>query len=713
MRLERLDLAPYGRFSDSRLQLSAGAALHVVLGANESGKTTTLSAISDLLYGFPGQTSYGFQHDQRLLRVGGAFALADGSRLDIRRRKGNKDTLLDAQDKPVSEAPLRRALGAIDRRTFETEFGLSQRALREGGEALLRAGGSLAETLAAGSASLGALNLLRDRLSAEADTLFSSRRSGGKAFYVALDAHDEADRKLRDAVVTADALKAADAEVREAKAREIDLKARHEETGRAIAKRRRAQRVAQKLARLDAIAAELANLAELPPFAASDLAQARAALEANKGKRAELDRLAAEDARDAAAKAALGLDEALVAQGPAIDALNHELGAVRKAEEDLPRRLEAQARAQAELDNIARRLGLDGYETLLHAAPTDAALARAKKLTDERRRAGERRHREAERREAALGERERLAALTPTQAQDPAPLKRRLEALSDALAEAERLRRERAQAEREARALAEEAAALNPTVPDLDALAATPLPDEAALLQRARLEDAADAALRDAEQKLAAARRGRRGGRGGARQTRERVGRRDPRRLGRRPRPPRDGVRPARRGPRSFDRSARRAFSDRARIGARRRRDGGDHARRHPARRPSASRARGTRPPARRGRTGGEGSRRRGLRAERRARGERRALGEERDRARRPAAMARWRGKAARETVRAPATWNRGERSSVAVAEKLAAARKTLDGWLADAGATPRASEAFEEAHRAARMRLDARTPPG
>ncbi len=176
VRLERLDLAPYGRFADRALKLSGGAALHVVLGPNESGKTTTLSAIGDLLFGFPGQTPYGFQHDQRLLRVGGVLVLADGSRLDLRRRKGNKDTLA----RRAGQADLRRstcaaALGSVDRRIFETEFGLSQRALREGGEALLRAGGSLPETLAAGSASLGALNVLRDRLGVEADALFTTR----------------------------------------------------------------------------------------------------------------------------------------------------------------------------------------------------------------------------------------------------------------------------------------------------------------------------------------------------------------------------------------------------------------------------------------------------------------------------------------------------------------------------------------------------------
>ena len=56
----------------------ADAPLHVVYGTNESGKTTALSAIGDLLYGFPGQTPYGFRHDQRALRVGGVCSLKRG-----------------------------------------------------------------------------------------------------------------------------------------------------------------------------------------------------------------------------------------------------------------------------------------------------------------------------------------------------------------------------------------------------------------------------------------------------------------------------------------------------------------------------------------------------------------------------------------------------------------------------------------------------------
>ena len=709
MRLERLDLAPYGRFSDRALKLSRGAALHVVLGRNESGKTTTLSAIGDLLFGFPSQTPYAFHHDQRLLRVGGVFVLADGSRLDIRRRKGNKDTLLDGQDKPISDAELRRGLGGVDRRTFETEFGLGQRALREGGEALLRAGGSLAETLAAGSASLGALNGLRDRLDAEADALFTTRRSGAKPFYSALDTHDAAERKLRDAIVTADALKAADMDVREARAREIDLKAQHEETGRAIARRRRAQRVAGKLARLDAIAAELAALADLPLFAAPALQEARAALDADRTKRGEIDRLAAEDARDAAAKAALGLDEALTAQGPAIDALNQQSGAVRKDEDDLPRRLGTQAQARAQLDAIARRLGLDGHAALMDAAPTDATLALAKKLLDDRRRAAERMARERERREAALAEREQLSALVAAPATDPAPFRRRLEGLADARDDADRLRRERAHAEREAAALAEEAAALGPPVGDLDALARTPLPDEAALLTRARIEDGAEERVRAVEQKRAAARVAveageaelakREGASAGAtradweraRGLREAALDRLGEALETSAETRDERFANVRALSLAADATVEILLADTTRA-ARLQAAREDLV----ARRAEAERA--------------EAERAAALAACDAARTESRALWAASGIVpAAPAAMGRWRVQVAKLLGRRAALETR-RAELVALAEKVAAARVTLDAWLRDASASAPPSYPFEEAHRAAVGRLDALT---
>jgi chromosome segregation protein len=507
VRLERLHLAPYGRFGDRVLTFRPDAALHVVLGANESGKTTALSAIGDLLFGFPTQTPYGFAHDQRALRISGAFRLSDGSTLELRRRKGAKNTLVDAADQPAPEDSLQRALGGIDRTTFETEFGLTAQALREGGEALLKAGGRLAETLAASSTGLSALSRSRDKLSAEADALFTSRRVSSKTFYLALDRHDEAERRLREAVVTADALKAAEAAELDAQVREIDLKAQHEETSRALARWQRTQRTFGKLARLEALARDLEAFADLPTSAAATLAEARAALGDDKVLRLELERLAADEAADQAAIGALGVDSVLLAQGDAIDALRERLGAVRKAEEDLPRRVEAHQAAQSQLDDLARRLGLPGHVALLAAPPTDPQIARVRTLIASRRRAEEKHGEALAARERAIAERDRLCGISGVKALDPEPLKRRLAGIGDVLADADRLRRERAACEAEAGALDEEAARLDPNGGDIDALARLALPDEASVVAHLRAHEEAAQTLRATEARLVAARR--------------------------------------------------------------------------------------------------------------------------------------------------------------------------------------------------------------
>ena len=71
MRFVTLALERYGHFDDCRLSFRSGEPdLHVVYGANEAGKTTSMAAVSDLLFGFLGRSPYNFLYDYSLLRVG-------------------------------------------------------------------------------------------------------------------------------------------------------------------------------------------------------------------------------------------------------------------------------------------------------------------------------------------------------------------------------------------------------------------------------------------------------------------------------------------------------------------------------------------------------------------------------------------------------------------------------------------------------------------
>ncbi len=488
MRLDSLTLERYGAFTDRVLSFAPDAALHIVHGANESGKTSALSAIGDLLFGFGARTAYNFKHDNSALRIGGVLRHSDGRQLAIRRRKGNRNTLLDAADQPLGDDTLTPWLGGIARDTFDREFGLTAESLRRGGDDLLRAGGRLAETLAASSAGMSALTQLKERLQREADDLFTPRRSSSKAFYIAADRREAAERTLRDSIVTREALRQADDAVRDAEAQLASLNAAHSDSGKALARWQRTLRVRSKLARLDEIARERAALADLPVVAPATLTEWREAVAADIEIARESAALAATDAADAAEIAALAVNEALLSEQAAVEALRDRMGAIRKDFEDLPRRRQARDAAQAALDDGARRLGMASCAALLQRLPSDPALAQARDLIARRRQA-ETAIAEAESRMArAQRERDDFAAEhadTPA-ITDPAALKQRFEALGDIPTQADRLRRERAALTLERDALTASLSRLDPSPGPLDGLRALPLPDMAQIERFAR-----------------------------------------------------------------------------------------------------------------------------------------------------------------------------------------------------------------------------------
>ena len=512
MRIEQLILERYGRFTDRTLAFRSGAPLHVVLGSNESGKTTALSAIADLLFGFGHQTEYDFLHDGRTLRIGAALRLGDGSGLSFRRRKGNKNTLIDADDRPLPDDLLSPVTGNLTRDSFSREFGLTAAALRDGGAELLKAGGRLAETLAAGSAGLSALSRLRGTLSAEADDLFTLRKSAGKAFYMAADRYATADSHLKAAIVTADALQEADARIAEKRQYKEDLTRQHETAGRELRRLERCARTSKALGRLDHLASALTAFADLPAVPAEVLADWREAHAADRDAAKALRDLDEADARDKAAIDALGVDEALLAQGAVIDALRERLGAVRKAIADLPKRLEAQRHAEAELDDLARRLGLASAAALLETRPADPALAQVRALVEARTRSEDRLAEAEDALRKARGERDAVQAQIGPAAYptDPAVFRQRLEAVDHVPGDAGRLRRESQECDTEHEAVNSAARGLNPPVETAKQLAALPLPEETEIAAQARTlaeiaaeDQAARAGIEAAQRKIA------------------------------------------------------------------------------------------------------------------------------------------------------------------------------------------------------------------
>ena len=94
MRLARLDLLRYGRFTDASIDLPRRERdIHIVSGPNEAGKTTSLTAIEDMLFGIPERSPYDFRHSYEAMRVGGVLE-GGGECFEFQRRKTRRDMIL-------------------------------------------------------------------------------------------------------------------------------------------------------------------------------------------------------------------------------------------------------------------------------------------------------------------------------------------------------------------------------------------------------------------------------------------------------------------------------------------------------------------------------------------------------------------------------------------------------------------------------------------
>ncbi|HTJ83315.1 MAG TPA: AAA family ATPase, partial [Polyangiaceae bacterium] len=176
MRLEELRLVAYGPFDGQVLSFSRErGVVDVVFGGNEAGKSTSLRALEAFFFGMEHTTPDAHRHRGPDLRIGGRLVTADGSVVDLVRRKGRKPTLRDGADEPVDEAVMQRLLSGVDRELFRALWGLDHVRLRDGARAIFAGKGGVGETLfEAGLAGAGASRLAQT-LREEADAIWAPR----------------------------------------------------------------------------------------------------------------------------------------------------------------------------------------------------------------------------------------------------------------------------------------------------------------------------------------------------------------------------------------------------------------------------------------------------------------------------------------------------------------------------------------------------------
>jgi uncharacterized protein YhaN len=189
VRITRLDLTRYGKFSDRRFDFGpapvGGSDFHIVYGLNEAGKSTAAAAILDLLFGIEKHSAYGVGrgragvpswHAYNAMRIGALLELG-GRPYEVARLKRDRNSLVDAHDRPLDENLLTAELAGVDREAFHMMFSLDDESLEKGGEAILASRGDLGQLLFSASAGLAEISDRLESLRKRADEFYRPRAS--------------------------------------------------------------------------------------------------------------------------------------------------------------------------------------------------------------------------------------------------------------------------------------------------------------------------------------------------------------------------------------------------------------------------------------------------------------------------------------------------------------------------------------------------------
>lgn len=395
MKIARLYLKAYGAFSDRRLDFGDGANFHVIYGPNEAGKSTTLRALTGLLFGIDDRTADNFVHPHPQLRVGATLLTEQGTRLSVMRRKARKQTLFaldeatgtELTDQPLSDESISQMLGGLDEALYHSLFGLDMDGLTRGSEALLSGKGEIGQSLFEAAAGMSSLQQLLVHLDAEASNLFRPRASSS-VIHIAIRELEEKRKLARDAMVRTSAWEQADRTKRQAEEKHtksrtdlVLLREEHRRLSRISSNLPLAAERVSKLHELDT----LQHVPLLPSEASQQRIEVeerlRAAIEIQREAKAEIERLQCK-------QSALVVRDVLLTNSATIERLHHAAKDWRGAVERLPRIEKDILAAQT---SISRRLAIivpdlapsittDQARKLIPASPL---VARIQSLADE------------------------------------------------------------------------------------------------------------------------------------------------------------------------------------------------------------------------------------------------------------------------------------------------------------------------------------------
>ena len=483
MRLARLDLIRYGRFTDTSIELPQGERdLHIVFGPNEAGKTTSLTAIEDLLFGIPERTPYDFRHSYASMLIGAILENGD-NRLEFRRRKGRRDMILglDGAPLPGGEGSLVPFLGGSDRDYFERMFNLSHDRLAEGGKLIVEAKDDVGQMLFSAGTGLADLRNRLKRLEEEADGLWAPRRSAQRLYHQAESRLEDAKSRQRNHSLSANAWRAAHKALRNAEKTHELRRNEYEATSVKLKKLARIRRVYAAVRRRSEVKRDIAALGDVVALA-EDTSEDFATAEKREAEtKAKLELLASDVEQARRDLEGLAFDDALVRRADDITQLNERRIGVRNGRNDLPKRRDEYERELKELAKLAAEIGWQVTDPaeLIERVPSRSKIERVQLLLVQDKEIAvviHSTHTALEEAQAAL-EHKRALLNEMGQTSDVSKLKAVLSAVHDSGDVAVRIREARGQVDKETEQIERMMRDLKPSLlggADIEALAVPP-----------------------------------------------------------------------------------------------------------------------------------------------------------------------------------------------------------------------------------------------
>ena len=509
MRLARLDLIRYGRFTDASYGFPQGERdLHIVFGANESGKTTSLMAIEDLLFGIPDRSPYDFLHKYKTLRIG-AMLENGADRLEFRRRKGKRETILGLDGFPMAgdEGLLGPFLGGADRAFFDRMFNLSHNRLAEGGRTIIEVKDDVGQMLFSAGTGLSDLRERLRQLEAEADGLWGPYRSGKRRYHQAEARFNNATRQLREHSLSVNDWRTARKALDNTEKAYEESRQQHEATSIELKKLARIRRVYASVRRKGELKQEIAALGDvvvLPENAALLLTQA----EGHEAKMQAQVKILEPQLNQAQQRLeGLYFDEVLVQRADDITQLHEQRIKIRGGKDDLPKRRAELKDELEELAQLATELGWEAAEPadLIDRIPDRGKVARLHALGAQRGKLAtteQATNKAAEEAQTSLNEKtERLGEMG--EALDVSRLAAVLNAVRDSGDVASRIRSAQGRMQEASEQIGREIKSLKPPLPDGTNIEVLPVPPRATVQKHSDLLRDWTRRQREAKQRLA------------------------------------------------------------------------------------------------------------------------------------------------------------------------------------------------------------------